>query len=143
MNLFQMFGTSESLEKDGIEIQYGENSKGKDIVFKIARAGGSNAEFNKAMERLTKPYRRHIQQGTLDNKVADDIYRTAFIDAVLLGWEGVEDQNGKDIPFTKEAAHELFKSLPELFNDLRDQASNMALFRKENLDADVKNSGQS
>lgn len=138
-----MFGTSENLEKDGIEIEYGQNSKGVDTVFRIARAGGSNNKFNQAMERLTKPYRRHIQNGTLDNKVAEDLYRTAFIDTVLLGWSGVEDENQQDIPFNKENAHELFQKLPELFNDLKEQASNMSLFRKDQLEADLGNFGQS
>lgn len=143
MSLYSAFKTNPDYEKNGIEIQYGENSKGADIVFRIARAGGANQAFNKAMEVATKPYRRQIQNGTFDNKTADKLYMDVFIQTVLLGWEGVEDSEGKEMKFTTENAKKLFTDLPELFSDLRDQAANMSLFRQQELAEDLGNSGRS
>lgn len=143
MNLYAAFKTNKEYEQKGIEIEYGKNSKNEDIVFKIARAGGSNNAFNKGMERATKPYRRQIQNGTLDNTVADSIYMDVFIDTILLGWEGVEDELGKPLAYNKENAKKVFTDLPDLFADLREQSSNMSLFRNAELEADLGNSGKS
>ncbi len=143
MNLYQAFKTNKEFERKGIEIEYGKNTKGEDIVFKIARAGGSNNAFNKGMERATKPYRRQIQNGTLDNSVADSIYMGVFIDTVLLGWEGVEDEHGNALAYNKENAKKVFTDLPDLFADLKEQSVNMSLFRNEEQEADLGNFGTS
>jgi hypothetical protein len=143
MNLYSQFKTNANLEIDGIWIEYGINDKGKPIRIKIARAGGNNKAFTKAMERVTRPYRRAIQSGTLSNEVAEKLYREAFAETVVLGWENVEGPNGVALMFTKDNAVQLFNDLPDLFVDLRDQASQAALFREEVMEADLGNFGQS
>lgn len=142
MSLYTIFKTDDSLETNGITIDYGPNSKGKPTKIRIARSGGANKSFSKTLERLTRPHRRAIQNGLLDNATADAIFRQAFVESVLLGWENVEGPTGDDLPYTQENALTLLTDLPDLYTDLREQANNAALFRAATMEADLGNSGR-
>ena len=139
MSLYKSFKTDANLEKSGIELEYGENSKGQPILIRIARAGGANSAYNKRLEVLTKPYRRQIQTETVDNKVLEKIVAQAFAETVVLGWEGVEDEDNNDLPFSVDNVVKLFTDLPDLYKDIQEQAQKTALFRQEILEADSKN----
>lgn len=143
MNLYNLFKTDENLETDGIWIEYGETVDGQPIRIRIARAGGKNKAFTKALEKATRPHRKAIQTGSLDNATADKLYREVFVDTVVLGWENVTDAAGNPLEFNRENALKLFIDLPDLFQDLREQAANAALFREELLEEDLGNSGRS
>lgn len=143
MSLYKLFKTDENLETDGIWLEYGQNEKGEPIRIKIARAGGHNSAFSKALEKATRPYRKAIQTGMLDNKTADKLYKEVFADTVVLDWINVEGPDGKPMEFKRENVLKLFEDLPDLFADLREQANNVALFRDEVREADLGNSGKS
>lgn len=143
MSLYKLFKTDQNLETDGIFIEYGTDDDGKPIRIKIARAGGSNKAFSKQLEKATRPYRKAIQSGMLDNATADRLYKDVFADTVVLGWENVKGADGKDLPFNRENVLKLFEDLPDLFADLREQASSVALFREEVAEQDLGNSGKS
>lgn len=149
--LHKQFKTDPAIEKGGITLDYGPNDdlpKGEDgehptIQFKVARAGGANNEFVKALERSTKPYKKAIQTGTLSNEIAKKLDRDAFLDTCLLGWSNVTDKDGNLLEFSRQAADKLFTELPELYADVREMANNMALYREEVREADLGNSGRS
>ena len=133
-NIYELFSTNEELEKQGIEIDYGSAG-----VFIIARAGGSNNKFAKNLEAKTRPYRRQIEAGTMDNDVGEKLLRESFVNSVLLGWRNVKDKEDNDIPYNRENALKLFEELPELFKDLQQQAMSFANFRTVELEEDAKN----
>ena len=139
MNLFKQFATDPRAEKEGVRFEIGVNSRGETIAFQIARAGGQNVAFQRSLEAKTKPYRTQIQAGTLDADVAERIMREVFAESVVIGWEGVEDEYGQPLTYSHEAAATLFEQLPELYALLQEQAKNVALYRKEVLDATAKN----
>lgn len=143
MNLFKTFKTNSTLESDGIWLEYGQNSKGQPIRIRIARAGGSNVRFAKVMERLTRPHKKSLELGVLDNAVAQKLFQDGYAEAVVLDWEGVEDENDQPIPFSKEAVVKLFQDLPDLFRDIKEQADNSMLFREHLRSSDLGNSGTS
>lgn len=152
MSLYQLFKTDKNLEKDGIWLEYGMTDDQRPIRIKIARAGGSNTAYSKALEKAARPHRKAIQTQTLDNKVADAMYKGVFAETVVLDWENVEfpvkDDEGNVTgmearPYSKDNALQLFNDLPDLFLDLREQAANVSLFREEILETDLGNSGKS
>lgn len=138
-NLYSAFKTDSDLEKNGIVLQYGLNSKNKPIEFRIARAGGANARYAKVLEHKIKPHRRMIQNGNIAEEVAMAAIRETFVETVLIGWDGVEDENNERLEFSKENALKLFIDLPDLFRDIKEQAENGSLFRAEMLDEEAKN----
>lgn len=143
MSLYKLFKTNENLETDGIWLEYGQTEKGEPVRIKIARAGGHNVAFSKALEKATRPYKKAIQTGMLDNKTADKLYKEVFADTVVLDWINVEGPDGKPMEFKRENVLKLFEDLPDLFADLREQANNVALFREEVREVDLGNSGKS
>ena len=139
MSLYKQFKTDKNVEKEGIVLNYGKNSKGEDIEIRIARAGGANIQYAKLLEAKTKPYRRQIQNETLDNDVAEKITKEVYAKAVVLGWSGVEDENGKELEFSFENCMKLFDDLPDLWTDIQQQSTKAALFRADILEQDAKN----
>ena len=138
MSLYKLFKTNENLETDGIWLEYGQTADGKPIRIKIARAGGHNVAFSKALEKATRPYKKAIQTGMLDNKTAE-----VFAETVVLDWINVEGPDGQPMYFNNENVLKLFEDLPDLFVDLREQSANVALFRDEVRETDLGNSGKS
>lgn len=139
MSLYTQFKTDKNLENEGVYLDYGMNSQDKPIRIRIARAGGANQAFARAYEQKTKPYRRQIQTDTLDPKVAERIILEVYAETVVLGWEGVEDENGDELPFNRDNCVKLFTDLPDLFADLQKTSQNIAVFRAEVREADAKN----
>jgi hypothetical protein len=139
MSLYNNFKTDESLEKTGIVLEYGENSEGKIIGIRIARAGGSNKLYASRLEALTKGYRTQIESGAIEKSTVDRIMRQVYADTVVLGWENVEDKDGKPLEFNKDNVIQLFTDLPDLFDDVRSQATKWSLFRKVEQERDAKN----
>lgn len=140
MNLFEQFGTDTTLEKEGVYIEYGRPSDEKKVRFKIARAGGANAKYLKVLEQKTKPLRHLIQKDLVGMAESDEIMAEVFAEAVVLGWENVTEKDGTPIPFTRDNCISLFRRLPDLFADIRTQATQSAIFRSAVLESDAKNS---
>lgn len=139
MSLYAKFETDRSLEKQGITLDYGPNSKGKPIEIKIARAGGSNDAYLKRMEAKAKPHRRQIQHETIERTQLENIVKEVYAETVVLGWSGVEDRAGKEMVFSKENCLKLFNDLPDLYADIQEQAQSAALFRISVREEDAKN----
>lgn len=131
--MYDQFRTSKDTETNGLWVNYGA------FMVRVARAGGANKAFSKKMEELTRPYRRAINTGTMDEGVADDLLRQGYAETVILDWKvkqgedyvkGIESPDGSILPVTVENIMATLKNLPELFADLREQASAMTLFRE-------------
>lgn len=143
MNLYNTFETDKQLEKDGVVLEYGFNSKKQPIQIRIARAGGSNTRFAKIIEQKLRPYKRAIANDTMDNKVAEKLLIEAYAEAVVLEWSGVEDREGNALEFTKENVVKVFTDLPDLFLDVQAQSQKSALFRASLREAEQGNSPRS
>lgn len=141
--LYQAFETNKDLENGGIELDYGKNSKGAPIRIRIARAGGANKRFAKVLDRLLRPYKRQLANDQLSDDVAKDVMIQAYADAVVLGWEGVEDREGNPMSFSRENVVKLFTDLPELFLDVQQQSQKAALFLQDILEGEQGNSQKS
>lgn len=130
---YSVFLTDKALEKEGIVLDYG------DFKIKVARAGGANAAFQKALASKIRPYKRQLDAGTIPDDVAEKLFLDVYAEAVVLGWEGVTDENGKPLPYSKENAVKLFSDLPDLFRDVQNQAAAISNFRAEVTEDTIKN----
>lgn len=134
--VYDIFETDPRKEQDGVEFDY----LGLFTVV-VARAGGSNKAFASALEEECKPYRRALQlnvQG-MDEK-ALELYQRVYARTIIKNIYGPKVNRVKSDPFDPEIAMVLFKELPALFAEVKDQAESIALFRKEAREADAKNS---
>ena len=139
MSLHDQFETNASKEIEGVEIKYAPNKDKSVPTFIVCRMGATNKRYQKELDRVTKPYRRQMQLGTMDNTVAESLMMGVFIKTILKGWSGVQNKKGEEIPFNEETATELFLQLPDLYEDLQAKAGSAALFREEALEDEAKN----
>lgn len=131
---YTMFRTDPRAEAvDGVTIDYGA------FRIRVVRAGGANAKFRRIMAERLRPYRKQLEMGTMDEAVAEQILREAYADAVIVGWEGVTDENGNDLPFTRDNVLKVLEDLPDLFRDIQEQANLLSNFKAEALEDEAKN----
>ena len=135
MNIFSQFAKG----KDAVTLDYGTNEDGSPISFTVARMNRFNKKYVKALERITKPYRRQLELETLDEKLAESLFIEVFAESILIDWNGVQDEEGKTIAYSKQNAAKLLELLPELYDDLKDKATRAGTFREEAAEEDVKN----
>ena len=127
------FATNEDLEREGINLDFG------DFAIRVARAGGSNKKYAKALHTKMKPHRKAFQSGTLDAKIGNRIMAEVYAETIILGWAGVVDADGNEMVFNKENCIKLFTDLPELFNQVIADAENFRLFKEEEEEDIAKN----
>lgn len=143
-NPFDMFQTDKSKEQDGIVLNY------SDVFWiQITRAGGSNEHYKRILTEKLKPFRRAIQTETIDEAASARLMREAVAEGIVLNWgtgrypEGAgfmpNRAGGDPIPFTAENAAKLFEELPDLFNDVYEQANKVSLFRATETEGDAGN----
>lgn len=114
---FATYATDKKKEREGAEIEM------EGVTF-IVRRTVNNPEWQVVLERCLKKH-ADIQD---TSKRADLATKEAFFEYALVGWSGLVDQDGEEIPFSKESARIL---LEEVCPD--------ALIRLFNRSADIDN----
>lgn len=141
-SMYGAFETSKEMERQGIWLDYG------DFRLRIARAGGSNKNYQKAMEAKTRPHRKAIEAESFENDRALEILKEVYADHVVLAWEtkqdgewisGIEAQDGSLLPFGRDNVVATFTNLPDLFTEVQQQASKANLYRAQLLEEAAKN----
>jgi len=141
MSLYKQFATNSEKETEGVKIEFHEatNDDGSVPSFFVSRMGKTNKRYSKALEAATRPYRRQIELGTMNNDTAETLFLGVFVDTVLKGWENVKDANGNELPFNKQNAVKLLTDLPDVYDRLQEEAKLSANFRDVALEEEVKN----
>lgn len=138
MSLQSQFSTDPELEKKGVWFEYAEGDEENPPSLLLARAGGANDAFNKAMETAAQPIRRKLQNNLVSGKQLRKLNVQVYAEAVVLDWKNVE-LDKEVLPFSKENVVKLFTRLPEFFDTVMEDASRMAAYRKDLLEVDSGN----
>ena len=89
-------------ETEGIWFEYEVG-----IRLLIARAG--NPRFSKVLSKLSQPHLKNIRSKSFDSSdILEEITKRAVAEAILLGWENIEDDKGKTVKYSAEQAYEFF-----------------------------------
>lgn len=149
MSMYEQFETDPVLESEGIWIDYG------DFRVQIGRAGGANKKYLSYAEAKTKPFRRAISAGTIPEERSRALLYDIYAKTVVFNWQvadgvekdgttkwknGIHKKGGGLLEVTPENIMLTFKNLPAIFMDLQQAAEGIGLFRKEEMEADAKNS---
>jgi len=75
---------------------------------KLLVRGINNSDWRRLQAKLidTVPRKKRMS-GRMDPDEADRIQSTCLLNACLLDWDGLEEDDGKPIPFSKELARKL------------------------------------
>lgn len=143
------YKTDQFKETSGVERKYCNGN----LAFMIARAGGSNEKYFKAMQKEWKPVQRIADLGELSNEKATEVYWNVYAEAIILfakfldddgTWKvglGYEDgaREPTIVQADKQSLIALFKDAPELFLEVRSDAENRELFLLQDAEDDSKN----
>ena len=110
---------------------------------RIKTRGAQNKDWRKLAVKLTSavPRSRRGADGSLAPEDNDKILAVLLRDTAILDWEGLEDEDGKPLPYSKEQANEYLTN-PEtrdFFDAALFAANNVARQRKQAVEADAKN----
>lgn len=100
-------------ERNGVEFDFGNGT-----IITAARAGGYNKKFNAIVRREHKKRQHAVDAGLLTIGEERELLATCYADAVVLGWEGVTDGNGEDIPYSRENVIRVLCKRPKLLDAL-------------------------
>ena len=101
---------------------------------KIARAG--SVEFMRAKEKLERPYRKKIEKGALSIDVSRELNLKALAQTILVDWKGVEDEDGKAVPYSEEIGIQAMSDDPDMLEFVMDVAldnENFSIAREKTL----------
>lgn len=122
------FRTNKVAEVEGVEIDVdGEG-------FKITVARSNNDKAVKYLRKISKPFMRQIRKETLEPKKGRELIARMYSRFILLGWEGLEDDDGTAVPYSQEKAYELMNELPDFLELIQDFAGDRETFALENLE---------
>lgn len=134
-SVYKKFRTDAQMEaSQGIELDYGDGVK-----IRIHRAGGANQKYHKALRAKLASNRRALDD-VIDEQTARKNLAEIYAEAIIVGWEGITDEEGNALDFNKANCVKVMCDLPELFRDIQDAANNAAMFRKHEQEQDKKNS---
>jgi hypothetical protein len=117
------FRTDRTRENQGVWVEIGDGAK-----LKIARL--NNERYKQAFLEHSKPYKVQVRTGTMSEELAGRILRDCFADAILLDWEGLQDDDGNAIEYSRERAAELL-AIPDFMSMVEDFASSRELYKRE------------
>ena len=107
------------------------------LRLKIARHG--NVKYDEAIRTLSVPYQRRLMNNTLSQATMEEIECKAMANHILKGWENLQDDDGKEIPYTPEKAFELLTTVRDFFKMVRALAQNADNYRTEVIKEAVGN----
>lgn len=94
--------------------------------------------FNELLRRTGKNYRQ-VRAGAIDQELLDENRahnRALFPKFVIVGWSGVKDAKGADVPFSAENAVGFVKALPDwVFDEVVTYCGNVMNFVDAGADA--------
>lgn len=145
-SLRKAFGTDKKKESEGVWIDILKNDDGSMARMKIRRLGPANKEFQKLHAQFTKNLK--TIRGNAKADMENAAFTKAFVDACLVEWENIENIHEAApgqvaelyMPLTRENALSLFEQLPDLFNTVILQATELEAFQTEVNEQVEKNS---
>lgn len=138
MSLYKNFKTDKKAESDGAWFTVSLDDNGKPIRFLISRAGPTNPRFTAGYNRYVKPKNKDLQNSTMGLDELQKLLVKLYAEVIVLGWENVQDEKGKDLPFSQANAEKLMADLPDLFEIIVDRATNMEGFRQESISQEAQ-----
>jgi hypothetical protein len=145
MSLNKLFKTDSDKQREGIWLEISENANGTICRMKIRPMGASNKEFVTKATSIRKKYSHRLK--SMGNEKQNELAMEAFIGTVLIDWENVEDYRikvaeGQKAPlmeFNEENAKFLLKDLPQLYELISAESTDIENFIQKDIEEDLKN----
>ena len=120
------------LDMDKVEKGVWHNYEG----IKLCIASMNNKDYKKARNKLLEPHLRQLRAKAMTSDEIFEILRPAAARHLLIGWQSIEDEAGKEIPYSYEKSLEFFTdpALSDLYSFVLDTAGGNSAYRQELLE---------
>jgi len=98
----------------------------------------SDLRFQRSLGKLSAPYRKKIERGTLDPKVAQDNLCKAMAEHIVVGWRHVCSSDGEEVSYTSERCEQALLNNEDLREFVQDISLDLENFKDESDDEAVK-----
>jgi len=120
-----------TMEADGVSVVYSPDGETK-FQCTLARAGGSNNAYHKALEEATRPFRGSgVDLARVDFTKQRALMAGVYAKTIIRGW----DEKVFGVPFTSENAEAMFLEVPDFLDFCVQEANKAASYRRANLQA--------
>ena len=100
-------------------------------------ARNNNPRFKASFRRLSKPYERDLEKGTLPEETSEHILCRSMAEGILVGWDETTFViNGEQIEYSIDSAYNLLKNDPDcrdFINEFAGEVSNFLRTEQEEL----------
>lgn len=104
---------------------------GGDTEILVARWG--NPRSTRLFQSLTRPYRRQIDNGTMDPKKQTEILCKVVAQTILLDWKNLRE-DGVELEYSTDEAFRVLQEYDELLQLVRDYAEDAEAYRERELE---------
>lgn len=109
---------------DGVWVKYSEDEGGEFLI----RPYG-NREFERKMAKITGAKRKRMRSKEIPDEEYSDYMRLSMVGTILLDWRGFQF-DGKDFPFTPEAAVKLLADFPDIRDFIQAESRDLTNFQE-------------
>jgi hypothetical protein len=136
LNIFKTYASDLQREETGIEVQIGP-----DAYITVARA--NNKKYSRLLTQAFEANKFILnRKASGDSDVANDKAEEIIIDvmakSILIGWRGIVDDKGAEVPYSYAAAKEALM-IKDFRLDVSKHAEDFNNFRKVTEETDAKN----
>lgn len=133
--------TAKASEGQWVEFCPAQGEGDRALELKIARIG--NPTYTQRLQELVRPHRRKVRMGFDED--LEKFVKIAVAECCLVGWRGLEDDNGKPIKYSKEKSVEILTDpiYSDLLDFVMDVGGDAAVYREEAMAAAAGNSSSS
>lgn len=134
-SIYDIYETDTGLENAGVKVKLTENES-------VTVAAFGNEKHLKMLDKLKKPLKQQYRHDRVDPKVDEDIHITAMAHHVLIGWDGIKDREGKDLPYSPENAIKLLSDprMKRFKATILEIATTAETFKRVEKEEEAKNS---
>lgn len=136
MDLKKHFATDVEAEVEGVWHDLGEGGR-------LRIAHSSNPRWREAYRRVMGPYRQQIKRRTLSEDRIRALNIEVEAEAILVDWEGLEEDGKKVGKYTTEKAIRLLTDYPEFRRAVQELADDMTHYRNGAAEEDAADLGKS
>ena len=149
--MYKEMKTNAELEAQGFWIEYYRDDGENDFRVRVARLTTTHPRYAKVIDQGVQRRGRRNGPG-LGMAAMQQLQRRAFlgvVEEIVTGWQrwldgewrdGIEAEDGvSTIPFTPENVRRTLEQLPELCDELHNEAMASGNFRQERLEHDAGN----
>ena len=105
------------------------------------RAGGANRAYRYALGLAAAKF-AHVFNAEVRDDFAvfaanEEVQMSAWAQTCAVSWEGVEGRDGQPLPFSKEAALDLVRSCPSVWDEIKGAAIDSSRFKPDKTDGEM------